>query len=254
VNKLELSTFKRVEKKYILSLDQRDKLIQELGPYMNKDSYCEKNKFYLIRNIYFDTPNRDLIHISVQKPNYKEKIRIRRYGSYENEPDHSFLEIKRKCNKIVSKRRVKIEDDELEPLLKNNIFPKKNKYLPNQVLKEIQYIFSMYNLEPKIFLSYERIAFFSKEDSNFRLTFDNNIQYRRTDLSFDYKENNVKLLNDDTIIMEIKINGAITLWFTKILDKLKIYPHSFSKYGTEYKQLLKEDELQCLNQYCLTQV
>jgi len=251
---LELSTFKRVEKKYILTIEQRDKLIEELQHYMKKDSYCEKNKFYLIRNIYYDTDQNDLIHISVQKPKYKEKIRIRRYGSYENEPDHSFLEIKRKCNKIVSKRRVKLTDEELNAFLKDNTFPEKDKYLPKQVINEIKYIFSMYDLKPKLFLSYERIAFFALDESNLRLTFDNNIRCRRTNLNFEESSENVELIPKDMTIMEIKINGAIPLWLADILTKLKIYPHSFSKYGTEYKKMIKGEKLECLNQYCQTQV
>ena len=131
---------------------------------------------------------------------------------------------------------------------------KKNERINRQVLGEIDYFKHFYNLQPKLYLSYERMAYFEKNDGSFRVTFDTDITTRRHDVRLELGSYGKKIIPENMFLMEIKINKAVPIWFTKILSEYDIYPVSFSKYGTEYKQYIMEnlkrkDEFVCLNQF-----
>ncbi len=237
-------SFKRYEKKYYISKETRDRLIEIIKPYMYEDKHCKDGARYLVRNIYYDTDDNYLIHHSVLKPNYKAKLRVRKYGEYGDNQDQYFLEIKRKIDKIVAKRRIKLTKQELDDLIKNYQKPIRNSYIDNQIIDEITYFISLYKVKPICYISYERLAFFAKDDEEFRITFDENIIGRRQNLDFDSADGELSLIKDDYCIMEIKIIGAVPLWFSKALSELKIYPHSFSKYGTDYEMRVTKGELQ----------
>ena len=93
--------FERYEKKYCLTLSQQRFLLERMTPYMKKDAYGE----YTICNIYYDTDDFHLIRASLEKPVYKEKLRVRSYGVPE-EGDRVFVELKKKFDGVVYKRRV----------------------------------------------------------------------------------------------------------------------------------------------------
>lgn len=235
-----MNTFKRYEKKYILTKEQKLALEERIKDHMELDAFCKKNKNYLIRNIYYDTDNNDLIHMSVEKPIFKEKLRVRKYGTYGDGRDEYFLEIKRKSEKIVYKRRVTLNKNELDTFLSEGTPPERKKFLDIQVNKELQYLLKTYKLKPQVFITYVRVAYFDKDDSNFRLTFDDQIYSRRHDLDFDIKECDQNLLDEGYYLMEVKTSQNYPLWFARALSDLKIYPTSFSKYGREYRLLMEE--------------
>lgn len=235
---MAIKTFKRVEKKYLLTQIQKDALETIVNEHMVKDAFCQNNERYLIRNIYFDTKNRDLIRKSIQKPYHKEKFRVRKYGNYQYEQDVVFLEIKKKTGGVVSKRRVMLKEDEAISFFKQQPIQTEN-YLDNQVLKELDFFLTTHKIYPTCFISYERMAYFDKDNKEFRLTFDSNLLYRRNEFDFQYHESK-HLLPEDIYVLEIKIQNAMPLWLTRALSKLKIYSTSFSKYGKEYAIYLKE--------------
>ena len=236
-----MDTFKRYEKKYILSLEQKEKLEDIISIHMDLDPFCKLHNNYLIRNIYYDTDNNDLIHMSVNKPIFKEKLRVRKYGTYGDNKDEYFLEVKRKSNKIVYKRRITLNKMELDNFMNNKISPNRNKFMDNQINNELRYLLNTYNLKPKAFISYVRVAYFDKLDPTFRLTFDSEIHSRRNNLDFDNPDYDNLLLDENHYLMEVKVSSSFPLWFARALSDLKIYPVSFSKYGEDYK-LLKEGE------------
>ncbi len=93
--------FKRYEKKYMLTRDQYNHLISLLVTKMSADEYGR----HTICNVYYDTPDYQLIRTSLDKTIYKEKIRLRSYGVL-TEENTVFLELKKKYNGVVYKRRV----------------------------------------------------------------------------------------------------------------------------------------------------
>ena len=239
---MAIEVFNRYEKKYRVNDACYQKLRERLSEYMEADAYSKDGGVYTICNIYYDTRQNDLVRKSMERPVYKEKLRLRSYGVAAPE-DKVFLEIKKKYEGLVNKRRTKIELAEAYLFLQTGELPKYKPYMNAQVLNELHYFIHRMELIPALFLSYDRVAMFGKEDKDFRVTFDRNITVRRYDLGLHYGVYGDKLLPEDEWIMEVKIDKAMPLWMARILSEFQIYPVSFSKYGTEYKNRIMEQEL-----------
>ena len=220
------TVFKRYELKYLLTLDQKARMLSTLSPHMALDSYGRTT----IRNIYFDTNNYRLIRRSIEKPAYKEKLRIRSY-SRATADSTVFVELKKKYDKVVYKRRLALrEHDAMSWVCRENACP-----FDTQISHEIDYFIDFYgNLKPTIFLSYEREAYYDLGGSDFRITFDDNILCRQHDLSLCSPAYGTPILSKDNVLMELKCSGGIPLWMTEFLSRERIYKTSFSKYGTAY--------------------
>jgi SPX domain protein involved in polyphosphate accumulation len=233
---MAIEVFNRKEIKYLITDEDKTALFSIIEKYMNCDAYNKDGKTYSICNLYLDTESDELIRKSLEKPFFKEKIRLRSYGKV-SLTDNVFLESKKKFDGVVNKRRTTfVLQDAYEYFENGNIIenPKMNK----QVMKEINYIMNMYNLKPRVFISYDRLAFFEKNNSDFRLTLDTNIQTRRDNLRLDYDIYGNQLLQPGQWIMEAKAFKAFPLWFVHFLSERKIFQTSFSKYGTEYRNYI----------------
>lgn len=222
------TVFKRYELKYFLTKEQQQNLLDLMKNYMYPDKYGRTT----IRNIYFDTDNYRLIRRSIEKPVYKEKLRIRSYKKA-NDDDPVFVELKKKFKHIVYKRRLTLPQLTAISCLSNNIpLP-----VSTQIADEINYFCSYYgNLHPVVFLSYERDAYYSVKRHDFRITFDENILFRCENFSFNSEIYGTPILHDNLVLMEIKTAGGIPLWMTDWLTANKVFRTSFSKYGTAYQQ------------------
>ncbi len=220
--------FKRYELKYLMTQAQKAHLLAVMEPYMTLDEFGRSS----IRNIYFDTPNFRLIRRSLEKPIYKEKLRVRSYGRAEN-TDSVFIELKRKYKSVVYKRRLCLTEAEADACLKRKL------PLPDtQIGNEICYTLEYYkNLSPAVFLSYEREAFYSKDGGDFRVTFDENICFRQTELTLDSEPWGSPILEANQVLMELKTSGGLPLWMVQALSKEGIWKTSFSKYGTAYQMI-----------------
>lgn len=224
------AVFKRYEMKYMMTRRQRKNVLEAMLPYMKLDDFGHTT----IRNIYFDTDSYILVRRSIEKPVYKEKLRIRSYKQAQAQ-DKVFIELKKKYDDVVYKRRESLSQMEaLEWYVSDTPFPK-----ATQIGNEIDYFFQLYQtLKPKVFLSYEREAFYALDGSDFRVTFDENILARQEELSLSREVWGESLMDEDMVLMEIKTSGGIPLWMTHMLAKEKIYKTSFSKYGTAYEKMI----------------
>lgn len=225
-------TFKRYELKYLLNTQEKEQVLLAMKPYMKLDDYGRT----VIRNIYFDTDTFRLIRRSLEKPVYKEKLRIRSYKPVEI-TDPVFVEIKKKYKSVVYKRRLLLpEQAVMESFHTGAPLP-----VHSQIGDEIQYFREYYkNLQPSVFLSYEREAYYSLNGSDFRVTFDENILYRRKDFSLGSQIYGQPLLGNHQTLMEIKTSGGIPLWMSGTLTKHHLYKTSFSKYGSAYQRMMTE--------------
>lgn len=178
---MAIKSFKRYEKKYLLTGEQYEKLIPRLLEYMKMDDHCVNNS-YSIYNIYYDTDDNSVIRHSISKPYYKEKLRLRSYKIPQSPSDKVFLELKKKINKFVNKRRAIITLEEAYNFLEFGERPKCTDFITEQVINEIEYYLSHTKVNPTVYIGYNRIAFFGKEDKDFRLTIDSKIITRREDL------------------------------------------------------------------------
>lgn len=224
------AVFKRYELKYMLTLEQKKLILEAMSPYMQLDKYGRTT----IRNIYFDTDSYRLIRRSLEKPSYKEKIRIR---SYEQATSDStvFVELKKKYKKVVYKRRLTLrEADAMAWVCRQKKCP-----VDTQISREIDYFIDFYGkLNPAAFLSYEREAYYDKGGGDFRVTFDDNILCRQTDVNLCSTIYGAPILPEGRVLMELKCSGGIPLWMVKVLSREHIYKTSFSKYGTAYSTLI----------------
>jgi len=170
---------------------------------------------------------------SIGKPVYKEKLRVRCYGTASAE-DKVFVELKKKYDEVVYKRRVSMCEQQAEKYLAGKCGAPKE----NQIVSEIDYFVSEYEgLAPAAYVAYEREAYFSKDDPNLRITFDDNIVWRADELSLTKGVYGNSLLQPGQSLMELKVSSAMPLWLTHKLSELKIYKTSFSKYGNAYKAM-----------------
>jgi len=233
---MAIEVFNRYEQKYLLDDTTYRELIRRLSDYMKPDSYSEDGGFYQVSNIYYDTEDDLLIRKSIDKPVYKEKIRLRAYG-IPNAESKVFVEIKKKYKGIVNKRRTTMTLQSAVDFLNRNVVPSDTTINP-QVLKELDYLKKNYTLTPKVYISYDRRAYYEKENEEFRVTFDHNLLSRRTDLDLTKEPYGEALLQPGQWLMEVKITWAMPLWFTRILSDLHIYPATYSKYGIEYKNYI----------------
>lgn len=221
-------TFQRIEMKYFLDPLQFLELKKRLKGTMVTDQYGDST----ICNIYFDTPDARLIRESLEKPVYKEKFRLRSYG-IPKENSTVFLELKKKYKGVVYKRRETMYLGEAESYLYHGKKTERN----TQVLREIDWFFHYYkDMIPAMYISYERNALYHMENKELRMTFDRNILWRTECLRLENGSFGVPLLEEGWCLMEIKIPGAMPLFLGHILDELKIYPASFSKYGQAYQR------------------
>ena len=224
-------TFKRHELKYMLTKEQKQGLLRIMEPHMALDQYGRTT----IMNIYYDTPEYLLIQRSLEKPAYKEKLRLRSYGVTTRDGE-VFVELKKKYDGIVYKRRTSATEREAEEYFQNNKPLSKS----DQITEEIDYFKSFYqNLIPAMVISYEREAYYDLDGSDLRITFDENILWRETELNLRSEPYGQALLQKDQTLAEIKVGGAMPLWLARGLSELGIFQTSFSKYGSAFLQKRK---------------
>ena len=222
--------FRRYELKYLLNEDQKDAVYDALDRYMARDRYGRSE----IRNIYYDTENFLLIRRSIEKPLYKEKLRIRSYGRPKKDGD-VFVELKKKYDGIVYKRRISM------PLDKAIEWFSDPEFVPpqTQIGAEIDFLRYRYpGLGPTMNVFYEREAFSANDGSDFRVTIDSSIRAGLDDIGLRSKNPGKEILPKGYTLMELKTLGGIPLWMVNVLSANRLYRTSFSKCGNAYKLMV----------------
>ena len=232
-----ISVMKRYELKYSLNSEQLQYFMDHISHYMKVDKYGLTS----IASIYFDTPDYRLINKSIEKPKYKEKLRLRGYGIVApGKP--TFLEVKRKCESIVYKRRIALSETEAFELIASKEAKEKT-----QISRELEAFMETYkNLEPKYMIIYDRLAYY-QDNSDLRITIDMNPRYRTNDLNLHTSMEGKPLIEEGGAILEVKVQHSVPLWLSAILSEGKIYQTSFSKVGTAHKIEMKKKQYQKLN-------
>ena len=228
---MAIKTFMRYELKYILSKEQRDAVVKGISPYMEADAYCIDGKTYSLYNIYYDTDDYAVIRHSISKPPFKEKLRLRSYYENPKPDDKVFIELKKKADGCVNKRRVTMRYEDALRFLETGKFEKNGDYMHDTVAHEIEYFLRSNPVKPKVFITYERAAYFLKTDKKIRVTFDTNILGGPTESGV---AGCTPILDPSLYLMEIKVGDHIPLPIVKVLTENRIFKHSFSKYGTYY--------------------
>ena len=222
-----IQVMKRYELKYLLDRGQTAFLVSCLNGRMEPDRYGLTS----IASLYYDTPDFRLIRASLEKPAFKEKIRLRSYG-IATEESPVFLELKRKASGIVYKRRVQATLPEVRRFFagENGLFDDR------QIGRELEWFRDCYDpLRPACLIIYDRVAYY-EPGGDLRLTIDFNPRYRTETMNLTSSMDGIPLRPEGDTILEIKVQGAMPLWLTAILDAGQIYKSSFSKYGEAYSR------------------
>lgn len=248
--------FNRYESKFLIDRYIWEKIQTNLQNSMEPDKYNKNDSLYTISNIYYDSEDHYLIRNSLLKPKYKEKLRLRAYGVPKRD-EKVYVEIKKKYYGLVNKRRTALKLQDAYNFLNSNIKPDIKPYFQGQsinyqVINEIDYMIGLYKLIPQLYLSYQRKAFWSKDQKDLRITFDTNIRTRRYNLRLEAGNYGDLLLPIDKCIMEVKAENSIPTWLARLLSELSVYKTSFSKYGSEYTKMLKQDNQNESNEILLT--
>ena len=228
------NTFMRMEKKTTLPSSAAEELKARIAPFVDSDPHNVGGAPYMICNLYFDGADDHVVRESVQLPSYKEKLRLRCYGT-PTEDTKVFLELKRKINGVGAKRRAKLPYKDLKHYLETGLHPEGLSYEDEQVLQEIDYYRSREAVVPRVYVSYLRNAYYGKEDPSFRLTLDSDILTRRFDLDLAKGRYGTPILTEGTTLLEVKFTGAVPFWFSRIMSDLGLSFHTFSKVGTDFK-------------------
>lgn len=238
------ANFKRKEKKYVLEQGDYLALMALIGDKLEEDEYPYSH----IESLYYDTPQDAMINRSMEKPLYKEKLRVRVYGN-PDEQNVAFVELKKKFDGIVYKRRVAMSPKGALAFMNGMDFEEAMKLFPpsssdlaleptwrdKQIAREIRACIQRWEpLHPAMSISVDRTSLRTNDGSNVRMTFDFNSRWRNAQLEFGQAEGTL-LMEPGQVIMEIKAQKAYPLWLVKALDQAKIYPVSNTKYGRAYR-------------------
>lgn len=238
------TVFSRYEMKFMITKDQYKKVVEGFGDRMELDEYNIGGNLYTIMNLYYDTPHDDLVSTGLKREDkYRFKIRLR---SYDPKYPTAFLEIKKKVNGLVNKRRTLMYIDDVNPFLIEHVEVPESKIVKRQVIKELDVIARNYPLAPKVVLCYDREAFFgtNPEDGDLRVTFDTNIRARRTELDLRLGSHGERILDENFVLMEVKVDKAVPLWLARLLSENNVRKKRFSKYGTEFSQYVLKRYMQ----------
>lgn len=230
--------FQRYEKKYLLTEAQYRQVLEAIREKMVPDVHAR----YSIKNIYFDTEDYDLIRTSVDGADYKEKLRLRAYGTWDrNKNDRVFLEIKKKYDGIVYKRRIGMSFLDAMFYVFSGERPEG---LTDLETSEFDFFLKRHHIVNRTFLTYDREAYAAADGGELRITFDTNIRYQTSGFSFDEKQasEQVPVMG---VLMEIKNPMSMPLWVAQMLSKYQIRPYSFSKYGAVYRNNILKEEKRC---------
>jgi len=239
---MAIEIFRRKEQKYLITRDQYLELVRQMSPYMRADKYGIDGK-YTVTSLYFESPDHKIYYETKNKLRFRQKLRLR---VYDHADLHStaFFEVKQKHKKVVNKRRMLLPLAEAYRYLNHSgPVPLEAFETSNiQVLKEIDHFRHLFNLKPEMIVSYDRHAFHGINDAELRVTFDLNLRCRNDDLAVENGPQGENFIDDDLVVLEVKVNDSVPLWLTRILQDLNCEQRSASKFCTSL-ELLKNKEL-----------
>lgn len=238
---MAIEVFNRHENKYLMDNQSFREMYNRLLDYMELDEYNKNDQFYSISNLYFDTEQHSIIRSSLAKPKYREKLRLRAYGVPKQDAK-VYLELKKKVFGLVNKRRTGLMLDEAYEFVRTGVEPEYKPYMNKQVIQEIKYFLGRYELQPKVYLAYDRIAMFCKNNRDLRITFDTNIRSRRHDLRLEAGDHGELIMAQGQWLMEVKAEKTVPVWLAQLLSERGMFRTGFSKYGNEYRMNIRQEE------------
>ena len=180
---------------------------------------------YLIRSLYFDTPDDQDFHDKADGLELRRKIRLR---SYSPQADFAMLEMKQKEGPYQRKRSLRLTREDARQLCQGD-------YRPLQKYKD-PFAAECYGLmhcrcyRPKTVVEYRRQAYVAKEN-RIRITFDSRIVATESRFAlFDPKLPMYPVMDPFNLVLEVKYNGFLLSYIKDLLDQVERSELSVSKY------------------------
>jgi hypothetical protein len=233
---IKIKALNRHELKYEVTRDQYQSLSEALANYMQPDTYGDENGRYLVTSLYYDTTDYKAYWDKIQGHRYRRKLRVRVYGDQTVTPDTPcFVEIKQRTDRTIQKKRVVLPYSSAIDLCETGTGVAHVPESGGAVVDEVKYLRSALQLQPACIVSYDRLAFNGTElGPGLRVTFDTNMKCRGHELSLlptGYAENRF-FAPPHWCIMEIKADGSVPLWLTKLIGEHRCTRRNISKYCT----------------------
>ena len=254
------TVFKRYEKKYIIDGGQ----YEEVENYLTYNAVPDEYGKSRVCSLYYDTPDNRLIRASLDKPIYKEKLRLRSYGAPTGD-GLVFIEIKKKFKGIVYKRRLALTLPAALAFVSGLPYEQACARWPlsdaalaaaalspatRQIARELEVAMDRWlPLVPSMGIACDRVAwayrpemFQEREgdelfDSELRITFDDCLEYLDCHC---FHSPWRPIIESSESVMEIKSAGPYPPWLVEVLSAERIYPASFTKYGNAYQMATAE--------------
>ncbi len=234
---MAIEIFRRREQKYLITREQYDALLENIAPYMRADRFGEDGQ-YTVTSLYFESADYKIYFETKNKLKYRQKLRLRVYD-YADLNSTAFFEVKQKHKKVVNKRRMLLplseayrylytaKEDDLTTIETSN----------QQVLREIDYFRKLYHLKPEMIVSYDRHALHGRMNPELRITFDFNLRCRNGDLQLENGSYGDLFIDDNLVVLEVKVNNSVPLWLARSLQQLNCEQRSASKFCTSMELL-----------------
>ncbi len=239
---MAIEIFRRREQKYLITTEQYEELVERMSPYMRTDTNGRDGK-YTITSLYFESPDHTIYYETKNKLRFRQKLRLRVYDDTDIDGT-AFFEVKQKHKKVVNKRRMVLPLAEAYRYLDNDYSNSLDEIETSnkQVLHEIDHFKKLFHLQPEMIVSYDRHAFHGVDDDQLRVTFDLNLRCRKDDLALEHGPYGQNFIDENLVVLEVKVNDSVPLWLTRILQDLNCEQRGASKFCTSL-ELLKQEEL-----------
>lgn len=225
--------FNRLEVKYLVDRTTRTGLTRDLAAFMQPDRYAGAEGAYLVRSLYFDTPDYKAYHEKLAGAAIRHKLRIRAYGADPRESELVRLEVKSRYISYIYKTVVDIPRAEygaVEAALRQRTLPPERLLNDHSASKEFFRLQRQYNFEPKVLIQYRRQAFERVELNRVRVNFDDELQATRHLDLLGPLQGPRRLLQYGHAVFEIKVDGPMPYWLHMLIDKYNLQNQAFSKY------------------------
>lgn len=219
--------FNRFEVKYLVRATHLPAILAELELYTRRDPHMQDPQGYRVHSVYWDSPGFTLFWEKAEGLEVRRKLRFR---SYDDSPV-VFAEIKQRVDRTLQKRRVRLPREDAERILRGSgSLSLSDDQLANPVAQEVEAFARQYLLQPVVAITYRRYALIGSETSDLRITFDRRVQYSTSELTMSPLVRGKDLLDPRVAIMEVKYNGRVPRWLSKLVSREGLQLRRLSKY------------------------
>ncbi len=242
----------RYELKYFIPFEMVEPISRYISAYCEMDYYSKiaPDHFYIINSLYFDTPRLHILQSKVNSGFHKFNLRVRGYGEKPTTP--VFFETKHNVGNFVKKKRAKVNrEDWADLFIGHQSFYEDSETVNQKFLVHFMDMVEIYNAKPRILTQYRRKAYLSTIDEYARVTFDRDLRYQLEE-NYNVVPDDKKMCHYDhptsfknmrkNIVLELKCERKIPVWFLDLIQKFQLVELDFSKFNNGMRAAHEQNE------------